>query len=399
MDALAPCLDARRARTFNATLRGSVFYLGDAIARGYTRLGRMRDVLFISKPIAPPWTDSNKNLVRDLARGLTRYRARVMVPRGTSFNGAVSEPVYQSLGAYAPSRAANARVLARLLTGPRADVWHFFFAPNPLTLRAGRVASLLRRTPTVHTIASAPDSLEAVAPQLFADRVVVLSEHTAARLARVGVTATVIPPALGDVSVAPDAITRARERYKLPERYVLYPGDLEHSDGARTFVRAAARPEVRGFGWVVAARPKTPAARDALASLTDEARALGAPVTWLGELDDILAVVAGASAIVLVTDTLHAKMDWPLVLLEALALGVPVLVGDRTAAAELVRSGGAVALAAGDDRSVANECQRLVDDPAAAKWMAEEGGRWVRATCSPSVIAARYEALYDVLAR
>jgi phosphatidylinositol alpha-1,6-mannosyltransferase len=359
----------------------------------------MRDVLFISKPIAPPWTDSNKNLVRDLARGLTRYRARVMVPHGTSFDGAVSEPVYQSLGKYSPSRAANARVLARLLVGPRADVWHFFFAPNPLTLSAGRVATLLRRAPTVHTIASAPDGLEAVAPQFFADRVVVLSEHTAARLARVGVTATVIPPALGDVAVTSDAIARAKERYKLPERYVLYPGDLEHSDGARTFVRAAARSEGRGFGWVVAARPKTPAAREALTRLSDEARKLGAPVTWLGELDDILAVVAGASATVLVTDTLHAKMDWPLVLLEALALGVPVLVGNRTAAAELVQSGGAFALSAGDDRAVADECQRFVEDPVAARSMADEGGRWVRATCSPAVVAARYEALYDELTR
>ncbi len=96
----------------------------------------MREALLISKPIAPPWTDSNKNLVRDLARGLTRTRARVMVPEGSTFEGAVSEPVYRAAGAYAPSRAANARVLARLITGPRADVWHFFFAPNPLTLSA-----------------------------------------------------------------------------------------------------------------------------------------------------------------------------------------------------------------------------------------------------------------------
>ncbi len=42
----------------------------------------MPEVLFVSKPVAPPWNDSNKNLVRDLARGMTRYRPHVMVPRG-----------------------------------------------------------------------------------------------------------------------------------------------------------------------------------------------------------------------------------------------------------------------------------------------------------------------------
>ena len=109
----------------------------------------MRSALLVSKPIVPPWTDSNKNLVRDLARAFTRTRPRVMVTRGATFEGAESDAVYDAAGAYAPSRAANARVLARLMLGPRVDLWHFFFAPNPLTLRAGRLAAGLRRAATV----------------------------------------------------------------------------------------------------------------------------------------------------------------------------------------------------------------------------------------------------------
>ena len=66
----------------------------------------MREALLISKPIAPPWTDSNKNLVRDLARAMTRTRARVMVPEGQDFEGAISEPVYRVAGAYALSSLA-----------------------------------------------------------------------------------------------------------------------------------------------------------------------------------------------------------------------------------------------------------------------------------------------------
>src|SRR5258708_7143836 len=82
---------------------------------------------------ARPWNDSNKNLVGDVARALTRYDARVLVPRGTPLAGvAHAEEIYPGGGgAYAPSRLANARVFARLLGGPRADVWHFYFGPNP----------------------------------------------------------------------------------------------------------------------------------------------------------------------------------------------------------------------------------------------------------------------------
>lgn len=352
----------------------------------------MRDVLLISKPIAPPWTDSNKILVRDVARALTRYRPRVMVPRGTEFPGAIAEPVYRAAGAYAPSRWTNARVLARLVSGPRADVWHFFFAPNPVTLRAGALAARLRAVPTVHTLASAPDNLEAVAGLLFANRVVVLSRHTEDRLRRVGVSSVRIPPALDPPVVDAAAIERARSRYGLPERYVLYPGDLEHSDGAATFVRAAAR--APGVGWVVAARPKTAAAHAARERLANEARDRGAQVFWLGEIEDIHAVVAGAAVTALVTDTLHAKMDLPLVLLESMALGVPVLVGKGTAAEEL-STAGAVAVAPGDDAALAREALGLANDRDAARALAALGGAWVRTECSPAAVAAAYERVYD----
>lgn len=354
----------------------------------------MRDVLLVSKPIAPPWTDSNKNLVRDLAGALRRYRPRVMVPAGASLPGVVCEPVYTAAGAYAPSRLANARVFARLLAGPAVDLWHFFFAPNPLTLRAGAVARALRRVPAVHTIASAPDDLERVAPLLFADAVIALSEHSARRLAAAGVRARIIPPALAPVTVSSDAMAAALRQHELVGPYALYPGDLEHSDGARTFIEAAALDD-GGLTWVIAARPKTARAHEALAALTALAEARRAKVRFLGEIADIHAVVAGAAVTTLVVDTLHAKMDLPLVLLESLALRVPVVVSSTTAAAEIVPSGGAAAIAPGDPAALHAQVRALLDAPARRAEMGAVGERWVAATCHPAVVAAEHERLYD----
>lgn len=354
----------------------------------------MRDVLLVSKPIAPPWTDSNKNLVRDLATAMRRYRPRVMVPDGASLDGVVCEAVYTAAGAYAPSRVANARVLARLMVGPRVDLWHFFFAPNPLTLRAGAFARRLRGVPAVHTIASAPDDLERVAPLLFADAVIALSDHSARRLSAAGVRARVIPPALAPVRVSEGDLAAARRQHDLSGPYVLYPGDLEHSDGARTFVEAAARDD-GALTWVIAARPKTARAQESLAALTALATARRARVRFLGEIGDIHAVVAGATLTTLVVDTLHAKMDLPLVLLESLALRVPALVSASTAAAEIVPSGGAEALAAGDPASLFAAVRSLVDAPARRAAMGAAGARWVEATCHPAVVAAAHESLYD----
>jgi phosphatidylinositol alpha-1,6-mannosyltransferase len=256
---------------------------------------------------------------------------------------------------------------------------------------------MLRRARTVHTIASAPDNLEHVAPMLFANRVVALSKHTAARLERSGITATVIPPALAPISVSKDSIARARERHRLPERFVLYPGDLEFGDGAQTFVTAAAKaPEL---GWVVASRPKTPRAREARESLEALARESGAPIVWLGEIDDIHAVVAAASLVSLVSNTLHAKMDWPLVLLEALALEVPVLVARGGASEELEPSGAATPLPSGHPDALVAAARTWLDvrENSARREALASASQWVASTCGPSVVARAHEALYDEL--
>lgn len=355
----------------------------------------MYDVLFVSKPVAPPWNDSNKNLVRDLSRALTRHRARVLVPAGAPLSGVTSEQIYDGAGEYAPAIAANARVMARLLVGRRSDIWHFFFAPNPVTLLAGRAAKLAKGTPTVHTIASAPDSLEAVTGELFADTIVVLSEHTRARLEKVGVKSKVVPPALVVPDVSEGRVVATRARYKIEGRYALYAGDLEFGDGARTFVRAAASDTERELRYVVASRPKTARAHEARAKLEREAEELGANILWLGEIDDIHALVKDASVLSLVTDTLHAKMDWPLVLLEALAMGVPCVVGAGTAASELKGSGACEPIRTGDPKALGFALRAWSERSDAVRARLEDASRWVDSKCKPSVVAAQYEEIYD----
>jgi glycosyltransferase involved in cell wall biosynthesis len=96
-----------------------------------------------------------------------------------------------------------------------------------------------------------------------------------------------------------------------------------------------------------------------------------------------------------VVDTLHAKMDYPLVLLEALLVGVPVLVSRGTAGEEIVASGGARAVSPGDDAALAAAAEEIAADATAARAMGVAGGRWVRATCGPAVVAEAYERVYD----
>src|SRR5689334_14825414 len=141
----------------------------------------MASILFVSKPVVPPWNDSGKNLVRDLARNMRRHRACVMTrsAQEPALLPAESRAVYASRsGGFAPGLSDQVRVFAHLLASRGHAAWHFFFAPNPRSCLAGRLATRARRMRSIHTLSSAPRDAASIVDKLFADVNVVLSRHT-----------------------------------------------------------------------------------------------------------------------------------------------------------------------------------------------------------------------------
>jgi glycosyltransferase involved in cell wall biosynthesis len=149
---------------------------------------------------------------------------------------------------------------------------------------------------------------------------------------------------------------------------------------------------------VMACRAKTAGAREAEQQLRAQAEQLGiAPrVVWIGETNAIHTLLAAVDVVLLPTDTLYAKMDYPLVILEAMSLAKPVVVGLGTPAEELCVGGAALATEVSRD-AVLDVMTRLVED---ASLRAEHGGRGrerVLSEYTRAPMAAAYEALYDAL--
>jgi len=364
-------------------------------------------VLFVSKPIAPPWHDGSKNLVRDVASHLVEARATVMATPGAEPIGprVTMDPVYRDAGRFAPGLVANARVLDRLVRGDPHDAWHFVFAPNPASSTAGRVARAARRLrgwrgAVIQTVASAPRSFDWARHLLFGDTVVALSEWTRARLVRGGADparVVVIPPcARAPAEPSEDARRAARAALGLgPAPLLLYPGDYEVSRGADTVARAVASiaravPEAR---VVFACRPKTPragAARAAVEATLREAN-VASYTHHAGELADLAPLLAASSAVLFPVDDLYGKVDLPLVLLEALALGVPLVLarGGPLEAIDAARF-----VDAGDAEALAREAIALLRGGADRAALVRAGREAHRRAYAPDVVAARYEELY-----
>lgn len=368
----------------------------------------MGEILFISKPVAPPWNDSSKNLVYDLSRSLSRHAPRVLSHRGASLDlpaGAVVETLYkETAGGFSPPLVDNLKVLGRLAVGPRADLWHFFFAPNPKTSVASRFLCGARRVPSVHTVCSAPRADIDPRKVLFADCTVVLSRHTEQRLIEAGVPRgriRRIGPAIAPLDV-PDEVSRAeaRQHFDLPEEapVIVYPGDLEFGAGAERVVDAVAAMGRDDVVLVVAARKKTAAAEAADVALRERVRRLGLGdrTHFAGETRRIHDLLGAADVVALPSTDLYAKMDYPLVLLEAMSLGRATVVAEGTAAAELAEDGEARAVEPTAE-ALAAVFDELLGDDEGRRLLGEAGRSRVLTHHRREAMARSYEALYDEL--
>ena len=366
----------------------------------------MAEVLFVSKPVAPPWNDSSKNLVRDIAGHLRRHSPVLMGRRGQTnpIDRGRVEAVYgaASTSGFAPSARENLGVLRHLLLGRSTDLWHFFFAPNPKSSAAGRLAAAIRRAPSVHTVCSVPVEGVDVRKLLFADVTVALSRSAYDRFRQEGVSESalrVIPPSVPALA-EPTSLERAqlRNKHALPEAAAIwiYPGDLEFGGGAEIALEGFAAWNRPDSMLLMACRRKTPQADEALFRLQAKAKQWGidAQVVWLGETQHIHELLALSDFVVMVNPAAYAKMDYPLVALESMCLARPVLLAKGTPSTELAEGGGAVAVETSGE-ALAEAIERLSADEAAIHAVGRKARALVTSKFSPEVVAEAYEVLYE----
>lgn len=291
--------------------------------------------LLISKPLRPPFRDGSTVLIRDLVRALPPERRIVHLGDPSLPLRADTEVIDLPAMGYSPGLLAKVRVLAAMMHPSRRHMpVHLCFTPNAVTSRAvALLRGMQRRRLLVQSLMSAHGAESWVPLLRPLDAVVVLSNHTKQSLIAAGLPADRlhrIYPAVAAAVPDPPAEVAARRR-------LLYAGDLDLDVAARLVALARALTTHAGWSLTIACRPKSDtdaAARDALRGAIPEALASGR-VELLGEVDDMDALLRSASLQLYAADHVRRKVDLPLVLLEGLARGVPVVAVDADPVREL----------------------------------------------------------------
>jgi glycosyltransferase involved in cell wall biosynthesis len=165
-------------------------------------------------------------------------------------------------------------------------------------------------------------------------------------------------------------------------------------------VEAFRDPRLAGVQLVLACRSKTPHARVVEAELRARVASLGLTdrVRFIGETAHIHDLLGCVEVVALPSTDLYAKMDYPLVLLEAMSLRRAVLFARDTPAAELCLDAAARAIEPRAD-ALASELALLLADDEARALLGERAEQALRARYTHGVMAQHYEAAYDALLR
>jgi glycosyltransferase involved in cell wall biosynthesis len=370
-------------------------------------------VAMLSRAVGPPWADGSINTHVAWARALPDVDFRWFA----SAAWRPTEPNFRAtrLGTSDNSWGPTQKVrFAAWLATTRADLSHLVFYPQPATLRMLRPLLATRRRPVVQTIQAAFAPSTPIPPLLVTRHVVAVSARIARELTAAvpELDVTVVHPAVDLALVGgaarSDAVS-ARVRDGLgvagDRRFVLYAGNWSEPLGVLEALEvfALVADEVSDVDLVVANRASLRSAHAAAeAAVRDrfatraESLGLGQRVRIFGLVPEFRAVIAAAAAVLFpALDLREGKLDLPLVLLEAVALGVPVAVYDIAPLDEFAFGPAGAVADPGDRTALATRLATLLADPTAHRDAAAAGRALASEAFDPAARAGLLRGVYE----
>ena len=350
-----------------------------------------RQWFLVSKPLRPPFGDGTSVLVRTLVDAMPREQTLAYFGdrRSPRRPGAGDLVIDKSAMGHAPTLSSKAGILAHVLMPKhRRRGLHFFFTPNAMTSQVlVQLKTLGPGRPIIQSVTSS-DGVERFAPQLDRlDRVVTMSRHTLEALESAGVAGSKLQ------CIYP-AVECVEARAAFGSRRALYAGDLD-SASAKRLVGLGRRMAELGWTLVIACRPKGEGDARARAALQAElaAQLQAGSVELHGQVADFESLRVGCEVQLFVAEHLRRKVDLPLVLLEGLARGQPLLGLDLPPLRELFGQGPCVGRLFGATDLIPGVLAALEDEAELRAWQAA-GPLLVREHFSPEKMAHSYLELY-----
>jgi glycosyltransferase involved in cell wall biosynthesis len=375
-----------------------------------------RKILFVTRPIAPPWDEASKNFAYQLALNLAKINSNLEIHLLTKGQlsgipeNIVQHPIYTS----AENDFSFSQKIRSLLFQWRMknefDIVHYFFTPSRLNGFVIKHFLYPQKSKTLQTIATLREDLMSpsrLRRSLFGDILVTYSDYSKKRLKRLGfVNVQHIYPGIDLADFTPrdknPELLRAYG-FQADDFIIGFTGEYVRLGGVDNIIKSFQKvvleiPQVKLFLNVRVKNQKDAEKKKEVMKTLKDLKLLDKVV--FAEMDYLK--TWGMSAAYNLYDlaifpiqNMRGKFDVPLVVPEAMACGKANILSSLPLLKEFANHNTAVIINKNDPDELTEAIVDLYKNPEKRKEIADNGMKYVRRNFNIEFIAEEYNDLYD----
>lgn len=289
-----------------------------------------KKLVYITRPIAPPWDEGSKNLALSLASNIKHLNLKKYilttrqkfpldkkVERIPLFSGPDINPL-------------NKLKLIFFLIKSNADIFHFIFVATPVTSFLIKTILIFKKTQSIQTIVALEGN-----PVLFGSEIVCFSKTTARKLGHNIKRVKVIPPAIDIHKFKPG----------IKKNKIAFLGELYRTKSYKIILKLT-KSMARNFSnyEIVMGFRRISEPENEPKMVKKLKKDLGGfkNVKWEKTIENMPEFLKDTKLIIFPAKKTSGKFDFPLVLIEGLSCGIPSIVSPIGPLLELSEADGVV---------------------------------------------------------
>ena len=384
--------------------------------------GKKTKILFVTRPIAPPWDEASKNMAYQLAINVAKINPNLEIHLMTKgdLKDAISDlpkniiqhPIYTSAeNDFTFSQKIRA-ILFQWKMKNQFDIVHYFFTPSKLNGFIIKNFLYPKKSKTIQTIATLRGDLmsdEEIKKSIFGDILVAYSKHTKKKLKRLGFSHTHhIYPGIDIEDFTPQEknsellkecnLTANDFILSFTGEYVRLGGIEESID---SFIEVSKQiPAAKLF---LTLRVKNEKDAEKKKKIIVKFKKLGLlnKIVFGDKVDFSRYKMSDVYNLhdinIYPIHNMNGKFDIPLVVPEAMACKKPVILSDLPLLKEFANHNNAIIIEKENTKELTEAILDLYNNPEKREEIANNGMRFVRRKFNIEFIAEEYNNLYESL--
>ena len=368
----------------------------------------MKNILMITRPILPPWNEGSKNMAYQIVKRDKRHHFHLLTSRSVDRFQVIDTISLHSIYSDSGLSICQKWRLFWFLVQPRPNIsiYHSLFVPTLITSRILSYIARLYNKKYIQTVPSIYNneiSSKDASKLFFGDKVITLSDWTANQLRTWGVKNVIRINAGVDLLrfrqiTAKDVL---RKKIGLPEKIpiALFSGELSRL-GSVEIILSAIPQVIRDnpsvcFVFACPIRVDEDIEVEQRAKETTREMNLHKSVYFIGEVDDFPALLNACDIFLFPVAHMIGKIDTPLTLLEAMAVGLPVIVTDIAPLNEVFHDEIGIAVPIGSTVAFSQAILELTENVMLRTEMGKRAREVIRNYYDVNQMVKSYEELYD----